>query len=193
MMTFTYLLYLLLIIAPGLHDSLYPPLAFSGAWVIQMDAAAWDGSYHETSSSGATLTIEFYGSGIALFGVAKENGGTADVCLNGDCVVASWDAPVNLYTRNIITYSDIPEGERNTLTVTAAGDGFISIDAVYIAPHASVLMPGGDQWVDVREDGSAIANIISRGEQAIFLALVAVVILMGISTSLLIWERIRNE
>lgn len=173
---------LALILITGLWDDIL--VNYSGLWTVRDDDKAFNHSYM-TSSSG-TASITFEGSAITIIGTLSLDGGTADLCIEDNCLTGSWNATATLYQQKIITLSGLDSGQPHTLTITANNDGAISIDAVYISPHPTPTNTDAD-WITV-EDGTMFSNSMTAGDQAIFIVLVALLIINLASITQKIWH-----
>jgi hypothetical protein len=168
-----------LIIFAGIWDDILVNYS-SGLWTVKDDSSAFGDSYMETQSGIANITFE--GSAITIIGTLSLDGGTANLCIDDDCVVGSWNAQGTVYQQKIITLSGLESGQ-HTLTITANNDGAISLDAVYISPHPN----NADAWVRV-ENGTLFSNSMTAGDQSIFIVLVALLIISLVSITLQVWR-----
>ena len=174
-----------LILIPGLHDDDYLPVAYAGVWAIVDDPLAYGGAYHQTATG--TFTFSFQGSAFALYGVQSTSGGTANICIDDDCVPASWSAADTIYSQ-IIAISGLDAYDTHTVTVTADDNGFINLDALYIAP-VMVAPPAepeaAPEWISISEDGtSATQRIFTTGDLAVFTVILALLIVNLVSVTL---------
>jgi hypothetical protein len=183
-----------ILIGSGVWDDAYLPLEYSGLWSSTSDPSAYEGAY-QTSSDG-TLTFVFEGSSFAIYGVQTVGGGTANVCVDGECVTASWYAPVTLHTVEIVSITGLANIE-HTVTVTAVGDGDIAIDAIYIAPQLQptpqleATAEPTPSWItsnDIQGVDTVFVREITTGDQATFLMLFALVFLTMAGFVLQIWR-----
>lgn len=173
-----------LIVPTGVHDDSYLPLAYTGVWAVVEDSNAHGGSYRQTDTG--SLTFSFVGSGFVVYGTQIDGGGSADICIEDDCYVASWQSAITAYQVGIIAVNGLDD-EQHNVTIAAVGDGLITVDAVYIAPSAPQQpAPEPTQgWVSVNDAGDAVTeNRITSGDQAIFLTLVAILVVLLVMATL---------
>lgn len=185
----TLLILTAILIGAGVWDDSYLPLAYSGLWQTTSDASAYNGAYQ--LSSDGTLTFQFEGTAFSLYGVQTVDGGTANICVDGECITASWVAPVTLYTVEIISVAGLSNTEHD-VTISAVGDGYISIDAIYIAPLAQsepeATAEPTPRWIIPDDRGNVFVREITTGDQATFLMLFVLVFLMLAGFILQIWR-----
>lgn len=172
---------LALILITGLWDDVLVDYT-SGLWTVKDDDRALHGSYMESQSGVASITFE--GSAITIIGTLSLDGGTADLCIDGDCVIGNWNADTTIYQQKITTLSGLDSGQ-HTLTITTNNDGAISIDAVYISPHPTNA--DAPDWVTTG-DGTMFSNSMTAGDQSIFIVLVALLIINLASITQKIWQ-----
>lgn len=180
----TFLALLALVLPVGVHDETYLPLSYSGTWTSVLEINA-HGASHMTTETGS-LTFDFVGDSFAIYGLLSPLGGSADVCVDEDCVPVSWagDPP---QTVEIVAISELPH-THHTVTISALGDGLISIDAVYIAP-APPAEAEAPAYIEFNEDQSGVLeNRITAGDQSIFAMLVVLVIVSVVGLLLQIWR-----
>lgn len=165
------LLVLSLILPVGVHDDSYLPITYSGSWLIVGEETAFGGSYRQTETG--ALSFSFHGSGFAIYATMSDTSGTANVCINEDCLISSWFADVTLHQQQVLAVHGL-SGEV-TVTITAQNNGPISVDAIYIAPAVAEPQPTADapEWMIVSDDGQSLFEIrMTSGEQAIFLGVI---------------------
>jgi hypothetical protein len=121
-------------------------LQFEGAWKQEKDEASLSGSIYLTDSSQASVTIGFQGNQIRLIGRADQNGGQADIFIDGvkqAVFVDCWNPA--LRTQQTLYYKNGLEPGKHTLKMIARGTGNpyskgnqINIDAIQFSSAADV-------------------------------------------------------
>ena len=99
-------------------------VAFAGAWhpcTSTCDKAA-DGTYQWTNEAGASVTVRFSGTGIAVFGVKEPWGYIATVAIDGGPPVDAdyYAAEATATPVEVFRSGDLPPGE-HTLVLTYSG------------------------------------------------------------------------
>ncbi len=97
-------------------------LQYAGAWTIEQSPEASDTKLHVTAEPNASASFEFEGNQVRLIGRADQEGGRADVYLDGVkqlCGIDFW-SPVPR-DRQVLCYKNgLPQGE-HTLKIVATG------------------------------------------------------------------------
>jgi hypothetical protein len=180
----TFLTLLALVLPVGVHDETYLPLMYSGTWTSVLEINAY-GASHMTTETGS-LTFNFVGDSFAVYGFLSPLGGSADVCVDEDCVPVSWEGNSSRTAEIVAIYDLSPTS--HTVTISALGDGVISIDAVYIAP-APPTESEAPAYIEFNEDKTGVLeNRITAGDQSIFAMLVVLVITSFVGVILQVWK-----
>ncbi len=109
-------------------------ITYTGAWTAAANKQdAWKGDYHETTTPGASATITFTGTQLAIYSESRKGGGTAGVAIDG--------SPAgNFSCSNLEKYETIanyrvwksPVLEYGTHTVTITAKGAVNIDRLKV-------------------------------------------------------------
>lgn len=101
----------------------------TGSWINETITACHESTSMYTNTGGASASFEFTGGRFFIYGTKDPNHGTARISVDGKEVAAvntkttSRDTTALLYASDTLTYG------KHTVTVTAAGDGAVGLDA----------------------------------------------------------------
>jgi hypothetical protein len=130
-----------LIQGPGLvcYQQTDSHFAYSGAWYSAAAGAASGGSYAYANSSGASTTVSFHGTGLALFAKKSPSYGVATVSLDGGSpVYVDLYSPSTLYLQNVYGTGPLTDGNHTVVikwdgSKNASSSGYlIDVDAAYV-------------------------------------------------------------
>lgn len=188
------LLAALVVLTPGTYDDAHPGLYYSGHWSFTDQDEALrtvDGTLAIGEDATAAVEMSFVGSSVAIIVVLGPAYGTAQVCVNEECVTADWNAAASVRAE-LLTISDLPSGV-NTLTIQANGDGVITLDAAIIGAELQpevTAEPRGDQVVTFGDGGQGrLIYDIDAGQVALFMVLSIIAIFTGALFVIAMMER----
>jgi hypothetical protein len=111
-------------------------LAWAGTWLTETESSASGGSFSDTQSSGASVTIKFSGISIGWIGIKGSNAGIAKVTLDGgspiqvDCYSASTKYAETLWQSGSLASGNHTVKIECTGTCSAASTSYwICVDA----------------------------------------------------------------
>jgi hypothetical protein len=97
-------------------------LQYEGPWTVQESPDASGGKFHVADVAGASVSYEFEGNQVRLIGRADQQGGRADVYLDGVkqlCGIDFW-SPIPHDQQVLCIKNGLPQG-KHTLTIVASG------------------------------------------------------------------------
>jgi hypothetical protein len=174
----TFALFLIVLVS-GLYDDSFLLFDLVGYWQIDENPNHYDGSSHVTNVAGDLWQMAFVGDAVAIYGLASPDGGTAEICINDECINVDWRYPVPRYQHQIVSVNGLGSGTHN-LKITAVGDGNISIDAIYISPS---ILPD-DPLTETFDDGAVIQRV-DAGQLMLIQINVVGTVLLGLVVILL--------
>lgn len=137
-------------LGPGMYDQDVPQIIYSGiTWTTTNDTNNYLGYRRGTgvtTSTSPRIDFVIWGDGFDLFITRVSAGGTANVCINGNCQSLSWFAPSAQYV--IVSYTGLGYGTHSvTIQKTSTTNDAINLDAIYVYPPPLPPTPTGTQGV----------------------------------------------
>lgn len=127
-------------VGPGFYNNDLPLLEYTGAWIFNNDASSYQGD-HKTAGGTAgdySVELEFFGSGIALYGWKYQSGTPdAQVCIDTSCFAVSYYAPPPdvVYQQLVFEVTGLDYGVHTfEISNTLAYAEYMSVDAIHIYP-----------------------------------------------------------
>lgn len=127
-------------ISLGWYEETTPYFEWGGSWSNSNNAQASNGAFYYSADAGATLSFNFYGTGIALYGVRSTNRGERQICIDSDCDTTDWYDVDTSYFEGVV-YDGLDYG-LHTFVMSKVSGTYLDADAVHVwGGPLSVIVP----------------------------------------------------
>jgi hypothetical protein len=131
----------------GFYDQTVPMIIFGGgSWSLLADVNHYGGTIRLASDSGSTIKFFVYGDGFIFYHPKGSNGGSGTLSVNGVVFLSnmSWFSATTQYGQTVLV-SGLGWGDDGIheviITKTSSSATFVSMDALYVAPHVQFPTP----------------------------------------------------